>query len=128
VSGATMTADVRDATEGLEIHFGDRVAWESDGEGGAVVTIEEIELGKAWTRTEAPLRFVAPYNFPAAPPYPYYLPRDAHPQGPWPTALQPIEWRGAPAIQVSLRNNRWDPARDSLLGCVLQVAAWLREQ
>lgn len=128
MSGATIAAEVRDATEELQSHFGARVAWEPDGEGGAVVTIEKVELGEGWTRTEAPLRFVVPYNFPATPPYPYYLPRDAHPQGAWPTALQPIEWRGASAIQVSLRNSRWDTARDGLLGCVLQVAAWLREQ
>ncbi len=128
MSVAALTAEVSDATADLEDHFGDRVAWETDGEGGAVVTVERIELGKGWTRPEAPLRFVVPYNFPAAPPYPYYLPRDAHPQGSWPPALQPIEWRGAPVIQVSLRNTRWDPARDGLIGCVLQVAAWLREQ
>ena len=31
-------------------------------------------------------------------------------------------------IQVSLRNNHWDPARDNVVGCVLQVAAWLHQQ
>ena len=125
---ATLAPEVDEALHELEDHFGDDFASEPDGQGGALVAIDKISLGKTWTKTKVSLRFVVPYNFPATPPYPYYLPRDAHPSGTWPAALQPIEWRGAPVIQVSLRHNRWDATRDSLLGCVLQVTAWLREQ
>lgn len=127
MSSDSITADVQDAVDEFEAHFGRRVAYESDGEGGALVTILGVELAERWGCAAAALRFAIPYNYPATPPYPYYLPREAQPAAPWPQALQPIDWRGEPMIQVSLRNNNWDPARDSVVGCVLQVAAWLRE-
>jgi hypothetical protein len=128
LSSAVLNEDVADALEEIGAHFGHRLAHESDGQGGAIVTIEDIELPSAWSLDAAPMRFVVPYNFPATPPYPYYLPQAVQPPAPWSPALQPIEWRGEAMIQVSLRNNSWDPARDSVLGCVLQVCDWLRAQ
>jgi hypothetical protein len=128
VSAATLAADVGEAVEELQAYFGDRLTAEPEADGGALITIARVELAASWGRRRAPLRFVIPYNYPAIPPYPYYLPREAEPPGAWPPALQPIDWQGAPMIQVSLRNNNWDPARDNVLGCVLQVTDWLRAQ
>ena len=67
------------------------MTYESEGDGGALVTIGEVKLAEGWGRTAAPLRFVIPFTYPATPPSPYYLPRDAQPAAPWPQALQPIE-------------------------------------
>jgi hypothetical protein len=123
-----LTPEVSDAVGELQGHYGARLDHQPEDDGGALVTIKMVELGASWGGAKAPLCFVIPYNYPAVPPYPYYLPREVEPSGVWPPALQPIEWRGTPMIQVSLRNNNWDPARDSILGCVLQVTDWLRSR
>lgn len=123
-----INPEVAEALAELEDHFGRRVSHEADGQGGAIATLEALDLPASWACSKAPMRFVVPYNFPATPPYPYYLPQEVQPPTPWHQALQPIEWRGESMIQVSLRNNNWDPARDRILGCILQVADWLRAQ
>lgn len=123
---ATVVADVADALEELERELGGDVTHEPDKVGGAYVTVGSIGLGGGWTREEAPLSFHLPYNYPAASPYPYYLPGDVAPLRGWPQALQRVRWRDRDAIQVSLRHNSWDPERDQALGCVLQVASTLR--
>lgn len=126
MTAPAVTADVADAIGELRTHFGAGVDAEPDGTGGAIVTVGGVKLADGWGRASAPVRFVVPYNYPATPPYPYYMPRECQPPGPWPQALQPVDWRGEAMIQVSLRNTNWDPARDTVVGCVLQVAAWLR--
>ena len=123
-----LTAEVAAALAEIEGHYGRRVRHEPDGQGGALVVIEEIQLPASWAGQRAPLYFAIPFNFPAIAPYPYYLPQDVQPPPPWHQALQPIEWRGAPMIQVSLRNANWSPARDNILGCLMQVSGWLRSQ
>jgi hypothetical protein len=125
---SSINPEVADALGEIKAHFGPRLSYEGDGLGGAFVTIDGMNLPSSWAKASASVRFIVPYNFPATAPYPYYLPQDVLPPKPWHQALQPIEWRGLPMIQVSLRNNNWDPARDRVLGCILQVADWLRGQ
>jgi hypothetical protein len=128
VSEATLTDEVAEALGELERAFVGAVTQEADGAGGAYVTVDGIELGDGWDAGCAALTFHLPYNYPAASPYPYYLPGDLSPTGNWPPALQRIRWRDRDVIQISLRHNRWDPERDRVVGCVLQVAEWLRRQ
>jgi hypothetical protein len=128
VNTAALTAEVGAALAEIEGHYGRRVRHEPDGQGGALVVIEEVGLPATWARRSAPLHFVVPFNFPALAPYPYYIPQDVQPPAPWHQAMQPIEWRGMPMIQVSLRNANWRPAQDSILGCLLQVTEWLRSR
>jgi len=128
LSATAVTADVADALTEIGVHYGRRASHEPDGEGGALIVIQGVELPVSWGRKIAPLHFVIPFNFPATPPYPYYLPQDVQPPPPWHQALQPIEWRGESMIQVSLRNANWNAAKDSIVGCVMQVSAWLRSQ
>jgi len=128
LNAATVTADVADALAEIEAHYGRRASHEPDGQGGALVVIQDVELPSSWGRKSASLQFIIPFNFPAIPPYPYYVPQNAQPPPPWHQALQPIEWRGEPMIQVSLRNVNWNATKDNIVGCVMQVSAWLRAQ
>jgi hypothetical protein len=116
------------ARRSLEKAFRGRVSYEPDGSGGAYVTVQGVELSDRFARPTAPLTFQLAYNYPAAAPYPFYLPGDATLSGAWPPALQPIEWRGMRVIQVSLRHNNWDPHRDTAVGCVVQISSWLQAQ
>lgn len=129
MSTAMLAAEVSRGLEELEEAFPGRVRHEPDGEGGAFVTIEEVELSDRWTRLSSELTFHLAYNYPAASIYPYYLPQEVTPaDGVFPAALQRIEWRGKQVIQVSLRQENWDPRRDNAVGAVMQTQAWLRSQ
>jgi hypothetical protein len=127
VSTGALAPDVDEALQELEKTLEKAVEFEADGVGGAYVTVEDVRLGERWNTPAAPLTFHLPYNYPSAAPYPYYLPGEVAPMGPWPAALQKIEWRGRQVVQVSLRHNQWDPQRDRVAGCVLQVAERLRQ-
>ena len=123
---AVLTLDTAEGVRQLEERFGDRVHAEPDGAGGAYVTVADIELGDRWNVPVASLSFHLPYNYPAAALYPFYLPGGTEPIDSWPSALQLVQWRGIPVIQVSLRHTNWHPAHDSAVGSVLQVQSWLR--
>jgi len=121
-----LAADVGEGVRLLEEAFPSRVSCEADGQGGAYVTVGDVDLGGTWNVAVAPLSFHLAYNYPAAAPYPFYLPAGTRPSGGWPNGLQRVHWRDRDVVQVSLRHNRWDPARDSAVGSVLQVRDWLR--
>lgn len=123
---AVVAADVGEGVRQLAETFPDRVSYEADGQGGAYVTVANIELGESWGMPVAPLSFHLAYNYPAAAPYPFYLPAGTEPNSDWPNGLQRVQWRERAVVQVSLRHNSWDPARDSAVGSVFQVRDWLR--
>jgi hypothetical protein len=124
---ATVSPLVAEGLGELECEFGP-LGVEPDDVGGAYVTLQPHAIGSGWNLSNATLTFHLPYNYPAAAPYPYYLPGDVAPTGAWPPALQAIQWRDRAVLQVSLRHNNWDPERDRVRGCVTQVLDWLRRQ
>lgn len=124
---ATIASDVALGIAQLEEAFPGRVAHEPDQCGGAYVTVEGVDLGERWSPARAPLSFHLAYNYPAAAPYPFYLPGESAPLEGWPQVLQRVEWRSRAVVQVSLRHTNWDPTRDSAVGSVLQVQARLRK-
>jgi hypothetical protein len=129
VNAAVLSQGVSVGLQQLEEVFTGRVRHEPDGEGGAFVVVEEIELGEHWSARTAELAFHLAYNYPASSIYPYYLQPDIVPAGgAFPQALQRVEWRGSPMIQVSLRQENWDPRRDNAVGAVMQTQDWLRSQ
>lgn len=129
MSAAVLAGPVAEGIRLLEVCFEDRVRYEPDGEGGAFVVVEGIDLGANWTVPRAELTFHLAYNYPASAIYPYYLPAGVIPaSGSMPPALQQVVWRETPVIQVSLRHANWDPRRDNALGAVMQTQDWLRSQ
>ncbi len=123
---AVVAADVAQGIAELEEAFPGKMSHAPDGAGGAYITVGDLDLGQGWNTVDAPLTFHLPYNYPAAAPYPFYLPAAAAPSGEWPQALQRVVWRDEQVVQVSLRHNQWDPGRDTALGSVVQVRDWLR--
>lgn len=124
----TVSAGVAAGIEDLEIVFPGRVSHIPTGDGGADVTVTDVELGPNWTHQEAPLTFNLAYNYPYAPVYPFYLPAGTRPINQTPQALQEVRWKDQSVVQVSLRHNNWDPALDTAAGSVLQVQAWAQGQ
>jgi len=126
VNTTVITPDVAQALAELRGAFPNRVTNEPDELGGALVTIAGVHMPSGWPLTHSELTFVIPFNFPAIPLYPYYIPAEAAPAGQLPTALQRIEWRGAAVLQLSLRHTAWRPGVDTVLGSMLQAIDWLR--
>jgi hypothetical protein len=123
---AQLAGPVAQAIEHLGSTFS--VDTEPTGDGGAIVTVYGLQVGERWTPAAIDLVFEVAFNYPFAPIYPYYtqpgLARSDN--GPLPSGLQQVEWRGAPRTQISRRANRWNPNVDTAAGAVLQVQEWLR--
>jgi hypothetical protein len=126
VTQITLPAELAKGIEELEREFPGRVSIEPD-EAGAIVHISEVQMGAGWTPNVGVLSFLLPFHYPDAAIYPYHV-TGAAPDKASDNALQPVTWRGSPAIQVSLRHNRWNPAYDTALGSVLLTMARLLRQ
>ncbi len=105
-----MTPSVISAVEGLKKAFpnaGVTVIAE-DGQGGAFVVLDPIELGEKFSPSTTWFGGHLPASLPYADIYPLFMGADVKQadgqalQGP----LAPLAWMNKPAIQVSRRNNR----------------------
>ena len=121
-----VAQEVTVALAELEKAFPGRISTEPDGLGGAIVAIADVPMPGAWPARHSQLMFVIPFNFPAIPVYPYYIPADAAPEGALDGALQRIDWRGQSVLQLSLRHTAWRPGLDTILGSVWQAMDWLK--
>jgi hypothetical protein len=105
-----MTPSVLAAIEGLKKAFpAARISVLSeDGQGGAFVAVEGVELGPTLLPEKTWLGAQLPSNLPYADVYPLFVGADVRKAdgsalaGPF----APMVWQGRPAIQVSRRNNR----------------------
>jgi hypothetical protein len=117
-------AEVRAAFPENQVH-----AW-PDGQGGARVVVESIELGPGWAQQTSWLGFDISYVYPDADCYPHYarpdLQRtDGH-------ALVPPVHGGnlfadQPAVMVSRRSNRRDLVLGTAARKALSVVSFLQE-
>jgi hypothetical protein len=117
--------EITRALEELDRVFRGQVMVESEDGNGTIIRLTGIELGPRWSASTGDLWFLIPFNYPDAAIYPYYV-TGATPTGGYIAALQPVQWRGMAATQVSLRHNGWNPNVDTALGSVRQTLAWLR--
>jgi hypothetical protein len=117
---------VRRAVVQLERDF--QVSLEPIGDGGAILTVRDLDIGERWQPTPIDLTFEVAFNYPYAAIYPFYTTSELARAdgGAWPSALQHVAWRGAQRTQVSLRANRWNPQVDTAYGAVMQVTRWFR--
>ena len=125
---ADISAAVSEAVRELEEEF--QLTVEPDGNGGAIVTLLDVDLGGRWTPQTVDLAFSVLFNYPFASIYPFFTTpalerRDG---GELPSALQHVDWRDNPVTQISLRANRWDPNVDTAYGAVIQVLHWFQER
>jgi hypothetical protein len=127
VSEIVRSLELAQAIDELVDAFPGRVEADDDGANGTIVKIVGVELSDRWSPRRGDLSFLIPYHYPDAAIYPYYV-TGASPTAGLVTGLQPVEWRGAPATQVSLRHNGWNPSVDTALGAVVQTQSWLRTQ
>ena len=104
------------------------MSWTPDGSGGAYVAVTPLEFGERWAPATATVEFGLAFNYPYAPVYPFYttaaLARADG--GAWPSALQPVNWRGMNVTQISLRIRRWEPSHDTASTALRFVEHWFQ--
>lgn len=100
------------------------------GDGGAIVTIDPVELGPVYVQRDTWLRFAISFQYPYADIYPLFVRPDltrvdgnGHDAG-----ITLGSFNGEPAMQLSRRNNHLDPVIDVAALKVMKVVKWLQEQ
>ncbi|MGO9751982.1 MAG: hypothetical protein ACLP8S_16220 [Solirubrobacteraceae bacterium] len=104
-----------------------------DGQGGAFVIVDGLDLGPAFTPRTTWVGFAISPLYPRADVYPHYVRPDlAKSDGSMLTVpLNPgqvMPGFNRPATMVSRRSNRWDPARDTAVLKLHRVLLWFRHQ
>lgn len=126
------TPEVQQAIDEIALSFeGHAIDAVDDGEGGAVVTVGDLDLGSKYSPSISWCAFHITFQYPHADVYPLYfrpdlVRADGQPLG---EAISgPVEWRGRKAIQVSRRANHLDPAVDTAAAKLHKVLAWMRSR
>lgn len=125
-----VTPAVADAVAGVRRAFADQAvyAW-PDGQRGAFVVIEDLDLGAGWASATTWLGFVISYLHPEADCYPHHLRGDlrrADGQRLAPPFHPGRQFAGHPAVMVSRSSRRRDPRLDTPARKALSVLEFVR--
>jgi hypothetical protein len=125
-----LSAAVAEAIDAVRDQFADTtVDVAPDGAGGAYIVVESIDVAPLYDPPATWLGFHLNATYPASDVYPHYtgpLARtDGQPHG---SAIQQVTWRDRPALQLSRRSNRWNPAVDNAALKAQKVLTWLTSQ
>lgn len=125
-----MKSYVERAVNGLREAFPQaELAVEDDGAGGAYVRIEPVELGPRFVPQRTWMGGHLPPQFPYADVYPLFIGSEVV-RADGAAFSAPItaghHFRGRPALQISRRTNRLDPAVQTAAMKFQKVLHWLR--
>jgi hypothetical protein len=101
-----------------------------DGEGGAVVVVDPIEPGEIYRQRASWIGFRITFQYPASDVYPHFVRGDlARIDGKGlGEGMSVTTFEGRPAVQISRRSNRLNPATDTAAFKLHKVLAWLRSR
>lgn len=120
-----LTSAVQGGVDGLRRHFDQEPEVTPDGTGGAHVVIDAVSVGGNYEPSGTWLGFHLSAAYPHSDVYPHFIGRvERRDQQPHCSAVQVVEWQGRPALQLSRRSNRWNPARDNASLKAEKVRAW----
>ena len=102
-----------------------------DGEGGAYVTVDPVQLSDIYKQAETWLGARITFQYPFCDIYPLYVREDLARKSD--AALgeamsQGNQFHGRPAVQVSRRSNHWNAAVDTAALKFLKVLSWIRNR
>ncbi len=125
-----MKPEVEQAVSGLRRCFGDAVvvARPKD-DGGAVVTIDPVDLGPRYVPQQTWIKFLVSFQYPHADIYPLFVRpdlvrADGQPHG---EAITQAKFEGEPALQLSRSSKNLDAEIDTAVLKVAKVIQWLNE-
>jgi hypothetical protein len=125
----TATPAVAKAIEEIRSSFAEYpVESEHDGSGGAFVFVRGIPLGPPYVQKDTWIGFQITFQYPYADVYPHFCRPDiARIDGrPLGEGLGQAQFRENPAVQISRRSNKLNPATDTAALKLLKVVQWLR--
>lgn len=101
-----------------------------DGDGGAHVIVDAVDLGQPYVQPQTWVGFHITRMYPYADVYPHFVRgdlqrADGRPLG---EGTSPNVFLGRPAIQLSRRSNRLNPLTDTAALKLQKVLGWLRER
>ena len=127
-----LTPEVSDAIEEIRDAFPDAevAIIREDGQGGAFVVVDPVDLGAPYAQDTTWIGFQITFQYPYSDCYPHFVRGDLSrgDGGPLGDATSAGTWEGRPAIQLSRRSNRLNPATDTAVTKLLKVLAWLRSR
>ena len=128
---STIIPAVAKAIEEISCTFeGCDVEVEGDGSGGAVVVVRGVTMGCPYVQTEVWFGFHITHQYPYADVYPHFTNADLARSdgGGLGGGFGTASFRGQPAIQISRRSNRLNPATDTAALKLLKVVTWMKSQ
>jgi hypothetical protein len=125
-----VTPEVCAAIDEIETAFPTAtVTKRDDGDGGAVVIVEPIELGEKYEQAETWVGFHITFQYPYSDVYPLFVRGDltrcdGRVLG---DGTSTTTFEDRPAVQLSRKSNRHNPATDTAALKLLKVMDWLRK-
>lgn len=124
-----MTPAIIEAIEQIRASFPNcTVDAEPNGGAGVNVTVHGLELGMPYVQPDTWIGFLITFQYPYADVYPHFMRPDlarVDAQGLKAGLGGGAQFKGQPAVQISRRSNRWNPAIDTAALKLLKVHQWL---
>jgi hypothetical protein len=124
-----LMAEVTQAIDEIRSAYPDvDVAVREDGQGGAFVVVDPVELGELYDQAETWIGFQITFQYPYSDVYPHFVRGDLarHDGATLGDGTSAATWEGRPALQLSRRSNQLDPTTDTAVLKLLKVLDWLR--
>lgn len=124
-----MKPEVERAVAEIRAEYSDvTVTVQEDGEGGAYITVEKVDLSDLYQEGTTWVGFRVTFQYPYADTYPHFVRpdlarRDGKALG---EGMSAGTFLGRPAIQVSRRSNHLDPRTETALLKLQKVLQWIR--
>jgi hypothetical protein len=128
-----MKPEVQTAIDEIKEAFpGVTVTAKSDEQGGAYVKIDPIKLSPQFMQEETWIKFHITFQYPYSDVYPHFVRpdlsrKDGKELGEA-MSLGSFGGDGEPAVQISRKSNRLNPATDTAALKLLKVIKWLRSR
>jgi hypothetical protein len=124
-----MKPEVKQAIAEIEAEYSEaQVRVREDGEGGAYVIVEEVDLGPLYHPSKTWIGFRITLQYPYSDTYPHYVCGDLSRVDGCPLGegiSSNVTFEGRAAVQISRRSNRLDPRAQTALIKLKKVLAWL---
>jgi len=128
-----MTPEVEQAITQIKEAFPNHpVDVEPEGQGGAYITVNNVQIGEQYMPSTSWIGFLITFQYPHADVYPHFIDGGIRRvnggliNGNGFSA--PSNWQNRSAIQISRRSNRLNPAIDTAATKLAKVISWLKTQ
>ena len=132
MEGLRVTSEVNVAVEELRATFDQcTIDWTEDGNGGAFVTIRDVGLTPdIYEQQSSWLGFHITHTYPYADVYPHFVRHDLSRKDKKPLGegISIGNFRECPAIQLSRKSNKHNPATDTAAIKAQKVLLWLNSR